>query len=851
MRPHQEHRTGRGGRALTAVAVVAALGLAACSGDDAATAPTATAVVDDIAPATTEAPPETAAPTTTEFAGYVASITRTEYGVPHIVADDWGSLGFGQGYAFAQDRACTLIEQVIKVRGERAKWFGPGEDDANVDSDLAYRHLALHDTADERFADQPAELAEFVEGYVDGFDAELDDASGDGGPNGWCAGEPWVQPITITDLYAYLNDVLLFASSGVLIGPIAAAQPPAPEATPDTAPATVPAEPAEPEAPADSTTTTSIGSNGWAIGSELSETGGGILLANPHFPWEGERRLWESQLTLTGDATMNVYGATLSGVPGVLIGFNEHVAWTHTVSAGNRMTLYELNLVPGDPTSYLYGDTTRAMTSTDITVEVLQDDGSIEEVTRTMWASHYGPMIELPFGWTAEKAYTYRDANLENADILRQFFGMARAQSLDEFIDVHRTANAIPWVNTIATSADGRAWYTDAAATPNLSPEAIAGWQAAVATEGSTASLVDQNGAVLLDGSNPANEWVDDPEATRPGILPFSQQPQLERADYVFNANDSHWLANPAQLLTGFSPLTGPEAVPQSARTRMNAVLLADPAVRGDDGKFSAAEVESAIMSQRSLHAELLLPGVLTACARTTLVLVDGKPYDVAPACAVLAAWDGRYTTDARGAVLWREYLALFSGADRSDAGALYRTPFDPTDPVGTPNTVNDARDVDLLQNLGIAAKALLARDIPLDVALGDLQVDGRDVATAIGLPGGTNTDGTASSGGCCSGAITAGPTGERGDRDEVLSVRGGRYPVTTGNSFMMVVAYGPDGPTARAVLTYGQPDDNRSEDFTSQRDVYATGSLREVRYTPEQIAADPTAVTVEVRAPR
>ncbi len=844
MRRHQQHRTGHGGRTLTAVVVVATVALAACSGDEDATAPTTTRSVD--APATTEAPVETAAPTTTEFEGYVASITRTDYGVPHIVADDWGSLGFGQGYAFAQDRACTLVEQVLKVRGERAKWFGPGEDDANVDSDLAYRHLALHDTADERFADQPAELAEFVEGYVDGFDAELDDE----GPNGWCAGEPWVQPITTTDLYAYLNDVLLFASSGVLIGPIAAAQPPAAEATPDTTPGTTPD--ATPDTlPTDSTTTTSLGSNGWAIGGELSETGGGILLANPHFPWEGEKRLWESQLTLTGDATMNVYGATLSGVPGVLIGFNEHVAWTHTVSAGNRMTLYELSLVPGDPTSYVYGDTTRAMTSTDITVEVLQDDGSVDEVTRTMWASHYGPMIELPFGWTAEKAYTYRDANLENADILRQFFGMARAQSLDEFVDVHRTANALPWVNTIATSADGRAWYADAAATPNLSPEAIAGWQTALATEGSTASLIQQNRAVLLDGSNPVNEWVDDPEATRPGILPFSQQPQLERGDYVFNANDSHWLAHPAQLLTGYSPLTGPEAVPQSARTRMNAVLLADPAVRGDDGKFSAAEVEAAIMSQRSLHAELLLPGVLTACARTTLVLVDGKPYDVAPACAVLAGWDGRYTTDARGAVLWREYLSLFPGSARSDAGALYRVPFDPADPVGTPNTVNDARDVDLLQNLGIAAKALLALDIPLDVALGDLQVDGRDVATAIGLPGGVAADGTASIVGCCSGAITAGPTGERGERDEVLSLRGGRYPVTTGNSFMMVVAYGPDGPTARAVLTYGQPDDNRADDFTSQRDVYATGSLRDVRYTPEQIAADPTAVTVEVRAPR
>jgi acyl-homoserine-lactone acylase len=546
-----------------------------------------------------------------------------------------------------------------------------------------------------------------------------------------------------------------------------------------------------------------------------------------------------------------VYGATLSGVPGVLIGFNDAVAWTHTVSAGDRMTLYELSLVPGDPTAYRYGEEIREMTSTDITVEVLQPDGSLDEVTRTMWRSHYGPMLNLPFGWTAEKAYTYRDANLENADVLEQFFGMARATSLDEFVDAHRTANAIPWVNTIAVSADGRAWYADTAATPNLSPEAIAGWQAAVATEGSTASLADANGAVMLDGSNPVNEWVDDPEATRPGILPFSQQPQLERRDFVFNANDSHWLANPAQLLTGFSPLTGPEAVPQSARTRMNALMLLDPAVRGDDGKLSAADVEAEWTTPRGLHAEFLLPGILTTCERTTLVLVDERPYDVAPACAVLAAWDRRYTPESRGAVLWREYLAQYSGAERSDAGPLYKVPFDPADPVNTPNTVNDTRDVDLLQRLGVVAKAMTEAGIPLDVPLGELQVDGRVVDDPLGLPGGNNVDGTASIVACCSGGNTSGPEGDPGTRDEVLSLRDGRYPITTGNSFVMVVEYGADGPTARALLTYGQPDDTEDPGFTEQMALFAGGSLRDVRFTPEQIADDPTATTTEVRGPR
>jgi acyl-homoserine-lactone acylase len=835
-----------------AVGVLVVLAATACSGDD-ATAPTTSTSTTS----TTAAPATTAAPTTSTTIvddGYRASITRTEYGVAHIVADDWGSLGFGQGYAFAQDRACTLIDQVIKVRGERSLWFGPGDNDANLVTDFAYRHLGLHDDADQRFGDQPTEVAEIVDGYVAGFNAELAEQ----GPSGWCVGEPWVQPITSTDLYAYLNDVTLYASSGALIEAIGQAQPPDATSTDTTAIVSVP--------PASITTdstvaasvapsTTALGSNGWAIGADASSSGGGLLLANPHFPWEGEKRLWESHLTLT-TGELDAYGVTLSGVPGILIGFNRAVGWTHTVSAGHRMTLYQLQLVPGAPTTFRYGDTTEDLVATEITVQVLQPDGSIADETRTMWASHYGPMLELPFGWTDTTAYTYRDANIDNTDIVAQFLGMATATSMDAFIDAHRIANGIPWVNTIATSADGRAWYADTAATPNLSAESIAAWQAQVATEGSIAALVDDNGAVLLDGSDPVNEWVDDPAATRPGILPFDQQPQLERSDYVFNSNDSHWLANPDELLTGYSPLTGPEAVPQSARTRMNAILLVDPAQRGDDDRFDLAEIEAAILSQRSLHAELLLPGVLEACDRTHLVLVDGVPYSIVPACDVLRAWNGRYDIEARGAALWREYLVLFSRAARQDKGPLYRRRFDPEDPVGTPNRLNDDLDVEVLKNLGIAAKAMTAAGFAIDAKLGDVQFDNRAVDGAaagvhIPLGGGTEVDGTASIVGCCSDAGTLAPKGDPGTFADAQYFSDLGYPVTTGNSFMMALQFTPEGPVARAVLTYGQPDDATSPDFVSQTQLYSAGTFRAVRFEAADIAADPTAVTIEVRGQR
>src|SRR5690348_1193850 len=62
---------------------------------------------------------------------YRATIRRTSFGVAHVQADDLGSALFGQAYAFAQDHACTLADQLVKVRSERAKYFGRGNGDAH------------------------------------------------------------------------------------------------------------------------------------------------------------------------------------------------------------------------------------------------------------------------------------------------------------------------------------------------------------------------------------------------------------------------------------------------------------------------------------------------------------------------------------------------------------------------------------------------------------------------------------------------------------------------------------------------------------------------------------------------
>jgi len=51
-------------------------------------------------------------------------ITRDRAGIPHIVASNFTALGYGEGYAFAQDNLCTFANDVVTLEGERSRYFG-------------------------------------------------------------------------------------------------------------------------------------------------------------------------------------------------------------------------------------------------------------------------------------------------------------------------------------------------------------------------------------------------------------------------------------------------------------------------------------------------------------------------------------------------------------------------------------------------------------------------------------------------------------------------------------------------------------------------------------------------------
>jgi acyl-homoserine-lactone acylase len=817
---------------------------------------------------------------------YEATIRRTSAGVPHITGDTLGDVAFGQGWASGEDRACDLADQIVKIRGERARWLGPGEGGANVDSDIAWKAIGIVDRALKDWRGTSDDVVELVTGFAAGWNAHLAEVGADG-LAGWCAGAEWVRPLEPVEVYAYERSVALLGSSGQLIDYIATAQAPlhtsgtpatTAEAAASPAPRRgVPAElaAADPIVPRPE----ALGSNGWAIGAERSVDGGGMLLANPHFPWEGELRFWEVHLTVPGE--LDAYGAQLSGLPGIGIGFTEHVGWTHTVSAGNRFTVYRLDLVPGSPTTYVYGDGQREMASRDITVEVRRDDGSVDEVTRTLWSSHYGPIIDFPgFGWTGEAVLTYRDANLDDDEIFEQYLGMMRADDLDGFIDVHEQVNGVPLFNTVAVSGDGRAWYADTSATPNLSDQAIADYHASLHSD-PIVKIAADNGVVLLDGSDPNNEWLEEEGARDPGLVPATEQPAVERDDYVFNANDPFWLPHATEVLEGdYSPLHGAQRTAPSPRTRENAVVLRehDPSsnaglfdtrpsgAAGEDGAFSLNELADAALQNRSYTARELLDPVVERCRGATTVAVPaqapagdgaGSPaplpaatIDVGPACRVLAGWDGGYDLDRAGPPIWRELMAQYEHADMVEAGGLWAQPFDPARPVDTPAGLAPApgggAPDPVIVNLARAVQSLDTVGFPVDATLGEMQFALRD-GERIPIHGG-DEEGTTN-------VVGWVPDSEASIVDPALAatsheplVAGSTlarvdgeagYPVNVGTSFLLALAFTDNGPQARVLLTYGQAEDRSSDLYTGATKAFSAKEWREVAFTDEAIEAD------------
>lgn len=776
---------------------------------------------------------------------YSAYVARTEYGIPHIQADNWGSLGFGYGYAYSQDNFCVLMKEIVRANGDSALYLG---EEGNLQEDFVYK---LYNT-DEYIRDSFLENSDFTElvaGFTTGVNRYLQEtgvnslAEGDEG----CRGALWVRELNSTDLGKLLRKLILRASTDPLAEYISAQD--------------GPGNPLVSQARGANQETLALkdfriaannglqdllpkpeelGSNAYAIGRNQTINGQGLLLGNPHFPWKGSNRFYMVHLTIPGK--YDVMGASLHGFPLVNVGFNSDIAWSHTVSTGKRFTLYELTLNPENPMQYVFDGELRDIETQTVSAQHRLADGTIETVEHTFYLTHFGPVLDLsgPTGvdllaaWPTVLGtiYALKDANLHNNRGFDYWEGMGTATSLEELLEATSVIGN-PWTNTIAVDRDGNAFYGDISVVPHVTQE-----QFDTCIGGFIPPQLTESGLVTLDGSTSACEWGSDSDAPVAGILGYNSLPKIETQDYAANANDSYWLSNPDQLLEGFSPIIGMEGIEQSLRTRLT-FQQAQQRIAGTDGLegsgFDVLNLQQVALGARNIAAEMTLEEVVQICGGvsdwSTEPLTDGyiamNPNSMPQACSVLSNWDGHSDIDSVGAHVfqefWSDLLDLTDETDDNDLPVLplWAVEFDATAPVITPNTLNTGNPelvMAVKTALAGGVDTLLGAGIPLDRPWGQVQYSPRN---------GENIPIHGASGKFSFAVISADLVEGEGYSD-----------IRHGNSYIQTVGWdGGECPDAYAILTYSQSTDPASAHYADMTKLYSGKGWVDMPFCAEDVS--------------
>lgn len=757
-------------------------------------------------------------------ATYSARITRTAGGVAHITARNYGSLGYGEGFAFATDNICTLAQDLVTVEGKRSYWFGPrksyttdsnGVTTSNLDSDIYWRGVAASGVVQRalRIRRGPGAIAPqiraLMRGYVAGYNRYLASVGGTRGiSDPTCKGKPWVHPMSMTDAWLRLDQLIELASADVAIQGIAEARPPAAGA------AAAPYRPSRSQAAKLAARLAaaglgagkqdSAGSNAIAIGKAgTRDHTHGLLLGNPHFPWAGTERFYQMQLTIPGK--LNVEGGALYGVPLVMIGHTANLAWSHTNDTAFHFVPVQLKLSSGSPTTYLVNGKPHRMTTQRVAVEVRRGHRT-RLIHHTLYSTAYGPVFDNLEGqslpWTSTTAYALWDANAGNSRVLNHFWHADLAQSVAQLHRILDRYEGIPWVNTTAADRTGHAMYADIGSIPDVSNA-----QVASCNIGLGLFAFPMTGLPFLDGSRSKCAPAREKGAAAPRIFPPSKLPFIERSDYATNSNDSFWLANPAHPLTGFARIIGDTGTPRSLRTRIG-LLLTQARIAGTDGQgpagFTRQDMQNLLLSDVQYGAELVKPALVSMCqgfSSSGAPTSSGGTIPVGDSCSALAAWNGREDPDARGAVLfrafWEKALAV--------PGGWWTTPFDPANPVTTPNGLNTSSTA-VQQAFGDALAEMKSEKLPYDVRLGEVQYvvrNGRHIA----IPGGPGD-----------------PDGELNSiAQNVFDPAQRGAPPEFGSSYIQVVTWHSGRcPDVRTLLTYSQSANPKSRWYADQTELFS-----------------------------
>ena len=390
-----------------------------------------------------------------------------------------------------------------------------------------------------------------------------------------------------------------------------------------------------------------MGSNTYAIGPSRSASGNAMLVQNPHLPWFGEFLFFESNLILDG---RRMYGTTLVGFPGIAIGFNENLGWSHTDNTIDNSDLYEVELTEG---GYLLDGEPTPFEESSTTIRVRQEDGSLSEVALPLFRTEHGPVVKRG----EDRALAIRMVGMDRPNMFLQWWRMINSGNLGEFEDALQMAQ-IPFWNVMYADRFGDIFYLFNGLVPQRGQDAWGYWDR------------------VIPGGKRADIWT--------GVHPYADLPKVKNpaGGWLQNANDPPWTSTIPMTLDpdDFPGYMAPRYM--SFRPQRSARMLLE------DTSITFEELQDYKLSTRLELADRILDDLARA--------VDSLGSEPARAAMDhLASWDRTADAGSTGTLLFFNWARKF-GPYR---GSNYAVAWDEAAPNTTPDGLADpARAVQLLE---------------------------------------------------------------------------------------------------------------------------------------------------------
>jgi acyl-homoserine-lactone acylase len=458
---------------------------------------------------------------------YAATISRDRFGVPHVHGATDADTAYGLAWAHAEDDFLTLQQSALAARGRLATVAG--RDAAPIDYLVAL--LRVRETTAAGYPGLDADTRALLEGYAAGF-------------NAYAAANPGevisreLFPVTGEDLVAAsVQKAPLFFGLDVILAALF-----------DDAPLDEVRHALA--APTGREVAVPAGSNVLVAGPSRTPDGATHLVSNSHQPWTGPVAWYEA--TLTSDEGWRATGALFPGVPTIVLGHNERVAWSFTVNRPDLVDVYRLDVDPDDPTRYRVDGQWLDMEVAEVGIEVAL-------LGRLRWTfpqevawTIFGPVIRRDEGDVA-----LRWAGMGEVGIFQQLYRMNQAQDVDELLAALADQDGLASFNLGAADAAGRIAYLYHALLPRRDDLPAVDWHG------------------VVPGDTRATRWDQ--------VLAFDELPRVvdPSAGFLQNANSTPFSASDGPGLP--DPTAWPEATTGVERYETNRSLRALDLLGGDE----------------------------------------------------------------------------------------------------------------------------------------------------------------------------------------------------------------------------------------------------------------------------